>query len=158
MTSAIQVREVPAQHVLVKKTTCTHKQIGPAFGVAIRSVEECFKTSGAKMIGAPIAVYLHWRDSDCDMAVGCKVEGKITLSNGCEWLDVPAGPHAFASHVGPYDTLHETHAAIRNWCASNGAAISGPCWETYPIDPALEPDAAKWQTDVYYPVHKEPRM
>ena len=29
--------------------------------------------------------------------------------------------------------------------------MTGPCWETYPVDPSLEPDMSKWQTDVYYP-------
>jgi effector-binding domain-containing protein len=104
------------------------------------------------MASMPMAVYLNWRDSDCNIAVGCKVEGDVTLTNGCEFLDVPGGPHAFARHFGPYDTLHETHVAIRNWCAANGKRVSGPCWEAYPTDPGLEPDSSKWQTDVYYPV------
>jgi hypothetical protein len=30
--------------------------------------------------------------------------------------------------------------------------MAGPCFETYPVDPGSEPDSAKWQTDVYYPV------
>ena len=104
------------------------------------------------MSSMPISVYLSWRDSDCDLAAGCKVEGNVTLTEGCEWLDVPSGPHAFASHLGPYDTLQETHAAIRNWCADKGLKMSGPCWEAYPTDPGQESDSSKWQTDVYYPV------
>jgi effector-binding domain-containing protein len=152
MTTPIEVREVPSQRLLVKKTTCGHKEIGPAFGKAIHSVGQCLRASEAKMGSMPMAVYLSWRDSDCDMAVGCKVEGNVTLAEGCEWLDVPGGSHAFASHFGPYDTLHQTHKAIWDWCAEKGAKMSGPCWEAYPTDPGLEPDSSKWQTDVYYPV------
>jgi len=148
MTTAIEVREVPGQRLLVKKTTCAHKDIGPSFGAAIHSVGECLRSSGAKMVSMPIAVYLQWRASDCDMAVGCKVEGDITLSNGCEWLDMPGGRQAFASHFGPYDTLHETHEAMQKWCASKGFKISSACWEAYPVDPGKEPDSSKWQTDV----------
>lgn len=109
MTTPIEVREVPSQRLLVKKATCGHKEIGPAFGKAIHAVRECFRASSAKMSSMPMSVYLSWRDSDCDLAAGCKVEGSVTLTEGCEWLDVPGGPHAFASHLGPYDTLHETH-------------------------------------------------
>ena len=134
MTTAIEVRNVPARVLLVKKATCGHKEIGPTFGVAIHSVGECFRASGAKMASMPMAVYLSWRESDCDIAAGCQVEGDVTLTNGCEFLDVPGGPHAFASHFGPYATLHETHSAIRNWCETNGKKISGPCWEAYPTD------------------------
>jgi effector-binding domain-containing protein len=154
MTSAIEVREMPPQRLLVKKTSCAHSTIGPAFAAAIHSVGECYRSSGAKMASMPMAIYLHWRASDCDMAVGCQVEGSVTLDNGCEWYDVPGGPHAAATHFGHYDTLHETHSAIQKWCVSQGLKMIGPCWEAYPIGPGREPDSSKWQTDVRYPVGK----
>jgi effector-binding domain-containing protein len=106
------------------------------------------------MTSMPMAIYLSWRDEDCDLAAGCTVEGDVTLAEGCEWLDVPGGAHASASHLGPYDSLQETHTAIRNWCGDQGVRLSGPCWEAYPTDPGLEPDPMKWQTDVYYPIER----
>ena len=152
MTTGIEVREVAGRRLLVKKTTCGHKEIGPAFGKAIHQVGECMRASAGQMASMPMAVYVAWRDADCDVAAGCQVAGEVTLTNGCEWLDLAGGPHAFASHFGPYDTLGETHQAVMGWCAANGKKISGPCFEMYPTDPGLEPDSAKWQTDVYYPV------
>jgi AraC family transcriptional regulator len=154
MTTPIEIRHLPAQRLLVKKTTCAHKDIGPAFSAAIRSVSECVNTSKAKMASAPVAVYLNWRTADCDMAVGFQVGGNVTLAHDCEWLDLPGGQHAVATHFGPYDGLRETHEAIRNWCAAKNKQLSGPCWESYPVDPASEPDASKWQTDVHYPVQE----
>jgi hypothetical protein len=102
MTTSIEIRGLPAQHLLVKKTTCAHKDIGPAFRAAIHSVAECVRASETKMASAPIAVYLAWRASDCDMAVGFQVQANVTLAPGCEWLDLPGGPHAVATHFGPY--------------------------------------------------------
>jgi len=154
MTAAIEIREVAPQRLLVKKATCGHGEIGPAFGAAIQSVVQCFNASGAKMASVPMSVYLAWRDSDCDLAAGCVIDGNVTLRDGCEWLDVAGGSHAFASHFGPYSTLSGTHCAIRSWCNANGMKLSGPCWETYQTDPGEEPDSSKWQTDVYYPVEK----
>lgn len=90
MTTAIDVLQLPQQRLLVKHTTCGHKEIGPAFGKAIHHVGQCLRASGGKMASAPMAVYLHWRASDCDMAAGCKVEGDVALANDCEWLDLPA--------------------------------------------------------------------
>ena len=152
MTTPFEIREGAPQRLLVKKTTCAHKDIGPAFGAAIHSVGQCFRTSGAKMASMPIAVYLNWRKSDCDMAVGCKVEGDVKLAENCEWLDVPGGRHAVATHFGHYNGLPETHTTLRHWCADNNWEIAGPCWEAYPTDPGTEPDSSKWQTGVYYPV------
>ena len=154
MTSETEVRELQRFQILVKKTTCEQSQIGPAFGKAIHQVGACMNASEAKMTSAPMAVYLAWRDTDCDMAVGCQVEGNVVLSDGCEWLEVPGGAHACASHFGPYEALGETHMAIRDWCSQNGFQLTGPCWESYPVDPGKEPDASKWQTDVHYPVQK----
>jgi effector-binding domain-containing protein len=152
MTTPVEIRELAARRLLAKKVTCLHTGIGPAFGMTIHSVGECMRASGAKMTSMPMAIYLAWRESDCDMAVGCTVEGAVELTNGCEWVDLPEGPHACASHFGPYSSLNETHEAIRNWCAEHNAKLSGPCWESYPTDPGLEPDTSKWQTDVHYPV------
>ena len=152
MTSAIEIRDVPEQKLLVKKTTCSQSAIGPAFGQAIHSVGDCIRASDAKMISMPYAVYLDWRATDCDLAAGCKVGGNVALDGGCEWLTLTGGAHAFASHLGPYDQLKETHEAIMAWCKANGKTMTGPCWETYPVDPGVEPDPSKWQTDVYYPV------
>jgi effector-binding domain-containing protein len=150
----IDLRELDPQNLLVKKTTCAHGEIGPAFGEAIGFVGECLRASRAKMASMPMAVYLDWREADCDMAVGCKVEGDVALSEGCEWLTLAGGWHAVASHFGPYSTLVETHGTIRSWCAAEKLHVSGPCWESYPTDPGLEPDSSKWQTDVHYPVVK----
>ena len=152
MTSAIEIRDFAAQHLLVKKTTCRHEDIGPAFGKAIQSVVACSQAMGAKMASAPIAVYLDWRESDCDLAVGFQVDGKLAPSSGCEWLDLSGGPHASASHFGPYTGLGQAHHAIRDWCAAHGRQLAGPCWESYPVDPGAEPDSSKWQTDIHYPV------
>jgi effector-binding domain-containing protein len=150
--TAIELRDVPPQRLLVKKTTCAHSEIGPAFAAAIRSVGECLRGGRATMTSMPMSVYLSWRDSDCDMAARGQVDGNVTPGEDCEWFDLPGGPHAFASHLGPYDTLHETHAAIQNWCSSRGLKLTGPCWEAYATDPGVEPDSSKWQTDVHYPV------
>ena len=154
MTSAIEIRDVPEQRLLVKKTTCSQSAIGPAFQKAIHSVGGCIKSSDATMASMPYAVYLDWRAEDCDLAAGCKVDGAVTLNEGCEWLTLPAGPHAFASHFGPYAQLKETHDAILTWCKVNRKRMTGPCFEAYPVDPGLEPDTNKWQTDVYYPVER----
>jgi effector-binding domain-containing protein len=152
MTSEIQLVDVPALRLLVKKTTCAHDAIGPTFGVAIHSVGKCMRASGGGMASMPMAVYVSWRASDCDLAAGCLVEGEVNLIEGCEWLDLPAHKAASASHYGPYSTLSETHHALMDWVKANGKHHAGPAREAYPTDPDTEPDSSKWRTDVFYPV------
>jgi effector-binding domain-containing protein len=152
MSISVEIREQSPLRLLVKAATCSHAEIGRAFGNALSQVRSCLSKSLAKVKSAPMAVYLNWRESDCDMAVGCEVDGHVELTEGCEWLDVPGGLHACATHLGPYETLRETHSAIRAWCTAEKMKLSGPCWESYPISPESEPDSSKWRTEVCYPV------
>jgi len=152
VTTAIEVRDLPEQRLLVKKTRCDQTGIARAFGRAIGVVAGCIVSSGAKMASMPYGVYLEWGATDCELAAGFQVRGDVRLEGGVEWLTLAGGMHAFASHFGPYDQLKETHGAILEWCRTQGKKIIGPCWETYPVDPGAEPDPAKWQTDVFYRV------
>jgi DNA-binding transcriptional MerR regulator len=54
---------------------------------------------------------------------------------------LPGGPHACATHVGPYDQIQLTAHALLAWCADRGHAPSGPVREVYLNDPhTTEPD------------------
>jgi effector-binding domain-containing protein len=55
-------------------------------------------------------------------------------------------------HVGPYDTLHETYSAMQAWIVSQERRPSSFMWEVYLTDPEQEPDPARWQTEIYWPV------
>ncbi|MBY0229565.1 MAG: hypothetical protein K2W96_09825, partial [Gemmataceae bacterium] len=45
--------------------------------------------------------------------------------------ETPSGPAAHATLTGPYSGLPDAHAAVRAWCAANGFALAGACWEVY---------------------------
>jgi effector-binding domain-containing protein len=45
--------------------------------------------------------------------------------------ETPAGEVALAVHVGRYDGLGKTHAAIQAWCAEHGRPLAGKSWEVY---------------------------
>lgn len=63
----------------------------------------------------------------------------------------PAGLVAATTHYGPYCHLHAAHAAIHQWCASNGYTPAGPNWELYGHwQDEWNSDPTKITTDVYY--------
>lgn len=80
MTISVEIRDQQPLRFLVKKTTCRHTEIGRAFGSALGEVRDSLAKGPAKVKPAPVAVYLNWRESDCDMAVGCAVEGPVELA------------------------------------------------------------------------------
>ena len=45
--------------------------------------------------------------------------------------ELPAATVARAVHVGPYNRMGETHAAIHAWCRDHGHRLDGRSWEVY---------------------------
>ena len=82
------------------------------------------------------------------MAVTAPFTGDGEVAAG----ELGGGEAAVGMHVGPYDTLHETYSAMQAWIVSQGRRPSSSMWEVYLTDPEQEPDPAKWQTEVYWPV------
>lgn len=68
-------------------------------------------------------------------------EGRVACSA------TPAGRVATAVHVGAYEALGETHAAIWAWCRVQARPISRLYWEVYGH---WHEEPSQRRTDVYY--------
>jgi effector-binding domain-containing protein len=103
-----------------------------------------------KVAGAGRHVAVYW-DDEINLEVGVEVETPFAGHGEVVGSARPAGSVATATHLGPYNRLHEAHQAIRQWCANNGYNLAGPNWEIYGhwID-EWNTDPAKIRTDVFY--------
>jgi len=73
---------------------------------------------------------------------------------------LPAGRYATLRHTGAPDTLVAATIVLRDWAAAEGLkwdvsqSADGEVWgcrlENYLTDPAVEPDLAKWVTELAY--------
>jgi AraC family transcriptional regulator len=61
--------------------------------------------------------------------------------NGVALAGPPFARYLEMTHAGPYDKLHEAHAAIQQWIAAEGLTAAGAPWESYVTDPADSPVA-----------------
>jgi effector-binding domain-containing protein len=61
--------------------------------------------------------------------------------------ETPGGEVATAVHVGPYDRLGDTHAALRDWANRNRRTFAGKSWEIYGD---WNDDPGKLETTVVY--------
>ena len=87
-------------------------------------------------------------------ATGLHGDDRVTVGS------LPAGRYATLHHVGPYDGLMASNAALQEWAAHNGVAFdvtpssSGDRWgarvEIYTTNPAEEPDPSKLEVEVSY--------
>lgn len=84
--------------------------------------------------------------------VGSPVPGDDRVVAGAK----PGGRYAVRIHRGHPDSIAETHLALVAWAAEQGfpAVRKGEEWvgmfESYLTNPEVEPDPAKWETELAY--------
>ena len=105
--------------------------------------------------GAGRHVALYW-DGEINLEVGVELDTPFPTDGRVVASATPPGLVATATHLGPYQQLHKTHAAIRQWCGSHGYELAGPSWEIYGHwEEAWNRDPSKIRTDVFYLVRSK---
>lgn len=100
--------------------------------------------------GAGRHVALYW-DAEINLEVGVELDTPFAGNGDVVASATPAGRVATATHLGPYPGLHQTHAAIRHWCAEHGFELAGPSWEIYGHwEDSWNRNPAEIRTDVFY--------
>lgn len=132
------------------------EQISDMLGVALAEVWHAAEAAGCTPEGPPFTRYLSEPDGS---AGGMDYEAGVTLLEPAPVghgrampAELPGGALAVAWHVGPYDTISETYAALMGWIGEQGRTVAGPMWEVYWTNPDDEPDPARWRTEVIIPV------
>lgn len=151
--SEIESRELPQQPTLVMRTEANVEGIPGFLGRAYGATAAHAQKSGVEIVGPPFARYvmLNGPESGFSIEAGFPVSDAAEGSGDVEASSLPGGPAAATWHIGPYETMQPTYAAIVEWIDNQGAAPSGPPWEVYYSDRATEPDPAAWRTEVIWP-------
>jgi effector-binding domain-containing protein len=104
---------------------------------------------GLRTDGHNVFLYHHpaQRNLPMDVDFGVEVTRRFETSGEVHTTETPGGEVATAVHVGPYDRLGETHAAIHEWASRNQRTFAGRSWEIYG-DWNDDPD--KLETTVLY--------
>ena len=122
------------------------------FGRAFGTVMAAAHLQGASPSGPPFALYRGTPTDTVDVEAGFPISGNFSESEGVVLETLPETDALEAIHIGPYDTLQETYGAIQQQMAAEGLTPADTMWEFYLSDPETEPDPAKWQTRVVWPV------
>jgi AraC family transcriptional regulator len=77
----------------------------------------------------------------------------LALSGSLAWQPLAAGRHAVFSHIGPYDTLHQTWAAVyRDWLPTSGEQLrDDPPMEVVMNNPQTTPPELL-HTEIWIPL------
>lgn len=102
--------------------------------------------------GMPFGRYRGMPTETVDVEAGVPISMPVSSEGAVAAGVLPATRAVEALHVGPYDTLVETYSEMAEWMTEQGLQPSDDMWEFYLTDPSEEPDSAKWQTKVVWPV------
>ena len=145
-------REIGSQPMagirVTAKMTELAQLMGPLFGEVMGHIQK----SGQHPAGMPFAIYHGMDGGEVDVECGMPVASPMGSVGRVQAGELPAGTVATVTHLGPYDALRQTWAALTEGIGSQGLQPAGAPWEVYVSDPGAEPDQSKWRTDIFFPV------
>ncbi|HUN75526.1 MAG TPA: helix-turn-helix domain-containing protein [Steroidobacteraceae bacterium] len=156
MSPTIMRKDCPEQPILLVRRRIARSELQKMLAESFGMLFAHGQRNGLPVAGWPLARYIAmgpglWTvEAAMPLAVPAPASGEMQPGS------LPAGPAAFAVHVGGYDRLPDTHAAIERWIEAQGYQAGGAPWESYVTDPAQHPDPADWRTEVYWPLARTP--
>lgn len=152
MSHVIVVKTLSPQPVLVARRRVKRSEVAAALGELLGSVFLHAQRVGATLAGQPFTRYLEWGPAILSIEAGLPVAAAAEGEGGVHAETLPGGSAAFTTHLGPYERLLDTHAAVQSWIEDGGHRSAGAPWEVYVTDPAELPDPKDWRTEIYWPI------
>jgi effector-binding domain-containing protein len=142
---------LPARTVVGTRERVASADLAAFFGRAMPAVMTELAELGAVPAGPPIAVYRRADGQTFEVTVGFPLVGPPPAWHTLVVEHLPAGPAVQAEHVGPYETLPATYAALSDWFSAHRRSLPDTMWEEYLSGPGST-DEAGYRTRVGYPL------
>jgi AraC family transcriptional regulator len=151
-TPTIERQELQPQPALIVKRRVARSEIAATIAESLGKTFPYALQNGLAIAGRPFVRYSDVGPGRMTMETGTPLAAPAPGVGEIEAITLPGGPAAVAVHMGPYDTLQDTYAAMERWMQQQGVRAAGAPWESYITDPAEHPDPANWRTDVFWPI------
>jgi effector-binding domain-containing protein len=161
VTDTPQIQQRAAQPYAGIRTSVTMDGLAGAIDRTFPELFGWLAERGIQVAAAPFIRYLVI-DMQGELEVELGVPADVRSADGGHIRAgiLPAGRYAVLRHVGPYDGLVASNAALLGWAHEHEVALD--CWDTdrgtawrsrvehYLTNPAAEPDPSKWETEVAF--------
>lgn len=121
------------------------------FSRAFAAVAAEAQRQNVQLAGPPFALYRGTPTQTVDVEAGFPVRGTLADTGTVVISTLPEAEAFEAMHIGPYDTLPQTYAALQDQMKKAGKTPSDTMWEYYLNGPPSEPDPQKWKTRIVWP-------
>lgn len=154
MNRPIEIVHEFGRHAAVTTFEFHPDQPGDRIPEAFRTVAAYLGAAGIPATGAAIGCYRP-RPEGMTASVGFEVDEAIPGDGTVEPLTIPAGDTLRTLHIGPYERLPETYAALQAFAAEHDLLLDQHVmWEEYRSHPEVEP--ALTETVVHWPCTRVP--
>lgn len=150
----LQLTQMPEMTVISVLDSCGWADIEMKMGVMWGELMQYSKAAKADITGYPLSRYFKWDEVnqftvfENSLPVNKELPGKGRVS----YQVIPATQAVLGVHYGAYDKTYDLYMALDEFVAEFGLETNGGPVEEYVTDPMAEPDTAKWQTNIYFPV------
>lgn len=112
--------ELGPRPAAVVRASMAASDLPPFFARAYGAVAAAAAGQGLEVAGEPFAFCPNTPTEVVEVAAGFPVSGAVQPAGDVVPMELPGGRAVTTVHVGPYDTLHETYAQMREWMAAQG--------------------------------------
>lgn len=148
----IQVKTLESYPVLTIREKTTTDKIEETLGKLYGELMAELNKQALEQEGMPFATYHEWNPPTCDVEAGIATKSLGKKTARVAAYETGTKEVVYLSHFGSYESTEASHIRLNEWMAENNREAAGPPFEVYVTDPGEEPDPAKWQTDIYYPL------
>ncbi len=148
MELKVEIKNAEPQLVMQIRFKAKRSEIGAKLGEILGKVYGHVLANGGEPTMMPFCRYYDVSQEPFDMAAGIAVVKTVVGKGDIKADTLPGGKQASTWHVGPYEKLVDTCAALNDWLREHRYESSGEFWEIYWTDPGAEPDPGLWRTEV----------
>jgi effector-binding domain-containing protein len=150
----LQVIMIPEKAVLCVVDSCNWSDIEMKMGQMFGEIMAMQKKAKFEFAGAPMSRYLKWDEANkFTVFENCvPVDREVAGKDRVQFKVLPETRAVMGTHFGAYDKTMYMYTAMDEYIKEFKLEETGGPIEEYITDPMTEPDTAKWQTNIYFPV------
>lgn len=151
MTS-IQITEFREQPTAGVRERVPMTELTAFFSRAFAETMTALQAQGLHPVGPPYGKYYGPPTETVDVEAGYPVAAAFAPAGRVVPGVLPGGRGVAAVHVGPYDSMESTYSEVEHYFTTSALTPGAVMWESYLTDPEGEPDPARWQTQICWPL------
>ncbi len=151
---ALQIVEFKERAVLSVIDSCNWSDIGIKMGQMFGDIMALQNSLKYQQTGAPLSLYHKWDEvNQFTVFENCiPVDKEVAGKGRVQYKVLPTMKTVMGTHLGSYEETMYMYVAMDEYIRDFGLEQVGGPIEEYITDPMTEPDTAKWQTNIYFPV------